>query len=271
MESNNGVQIVKRITDPLGAIDSDYENEYQCRPEYGRWQTPDYCDQCLCPLSKRKLTRGSKECLQCGVWCKDCLNPEWTWYRFDTKGMSEHELGVFKTEKAAEVKTLVENWGQVTKVGYDKKEYKDDDHTCPDCEFDIVNELGLLVSAVILVEGIVGIVNSYVDWQEQSVVKYNWPRQRVPVTCLVCNETRSRMRQWVRKNGNTVTCSRCKYHVVRNQKHFSALVDHRISSIKNFLRLKTPLAIDEPVTYKKNLSIINLISEYDDPTQDVSA
>ena len=38
---------------------------------------------------------------------------------------------MFKIEKAAEAKTFVENWGQVTKVGYDKKEYKDDADTCP--------------------------------------------------------------------------------------------------------------------------------------------
>ena len=269
-EENTLYQLVGRSNDPLAVLDSDDESRYEYQPQYGYafGTCPEGCDQCDTPFFKRKYAYGSKECLHCGVWCKNCLNPKWAWEKYNTQEMKGPELEQFKKECAERMMNTP--WGIIKKevIVDEKIEIREEDaDTCPDCETIMITEVGEIIMSQLQVESLVDIVHSYIDWREHSVVLYNWPLQRVPVTCKVCGETRARQRRFVEENGSVVICSTCQKHELDNIEHVNQVVRHRQRFTTHALRTCTPLAFDNP-DLTKNLDIIQLIVLYQDSTKE---
>lgn len=211
MNSNDSYELADHMDDPLKEIDDGENDRDDVILEFGyfcHFSPPTGCDNCHSDFEKRRYGYGSKSCLHCGTWCRSCLDPKnYNWWFIEEKEKKKYVDKVTKINK---------DWRMVDVLmpkGYsDAGELKLlEANTCPNCDDEILLELddalGMYFSSARR------IIISYVDYEELTVVKYNYDRQRFKTTCKICGEIRAIANIYFEQRNNII-CSRCNDHIV---------------------------------------------------------
>jgi hypothetical protein len=237
------IKILEPLNDLLLGYDSEkdkpdfnYINEHQLIGSGKGVKYPKECDQCNAVLGRMDKYSQHFNCIECGIWCTDCMIN--AYYRINN---------IKKT------KTLNEWW---TILSYDKQiTYS---NSCLCCRKQLKSRTAAAISSV-YIPNITSIISSYIDFEEQAILEYNYPRERVMVRCLYCPSKHSRPRHLAAKLNYEICCSACREYSYRNYRLLMQLNEIKKETIKRILYINSKI---------KEESILTIICDYTISQQD---
>ena len=198
-------------------------------PKYSsQYLNGDECTRCGTLLYRMKHVYKSMECIHCGVWCGDCLELGYSQIDGKLRGLMNIPDDGYEiceniyTEHDVDIRT---HW-----VNGAREQGEDYPDTCPLCKRNIINITCDITYSLLQVTGIVDIIHSYIDWDEQSSAIYEWDRQELQVTCIICCRIGMKQRRWVYMNGYNIICSQCVNHVKLNNTSVRDAADNKKSA-----------------------------------------